>query len=109
MRNDSRGGTGAAKEAVGRRLLGAMLIALATAACSSGLDCIEQVPPGHRADVVRYVVDRRMVSEDRIPRADRELGRTQGKLYQEQSEERRREISQYAVGYKYCLDRHWRK
>jgi hypothetical protein len=109
MRDDYRGGPGAAKEGTGRRLVAVALIALAAAGCSSGLDCIESVPADHRADVVRYVVDRRMVSEDRLPRTDRELGRTQGRSYEEQSEDRRREIAKYAAGYKYCLDRHWRK
>ena len=90
-------------------MLAVLGLALAAGACSSGLDCIRKVPPEDRADVVRFVVDSGMVSEERIPNADRELGRTQGKLYSQQTDERRREISKYAAGYKYCLDNHWRR
>jgi len=92
-----------------RAKFGAVLASLALSAlagCSSGLDCIDNVPPELRADTVRYVVDTGMTAENSVPRRDRELGRAQGTLFNEMTAERKKEIARYALGYSHCLSRH---
>jgi hypothetical protein len=85
--------------------LGCAAIVLAAAAgCVSALDCVNDIPEDLRADVLRYVVDRKLCKTDLMPEADYAFAvGGGGRRYETLDDDRRRLVSLYATGYTNCL------
>jgi len=87
------------------RLAYAALVLVAIAGCVSAIDCVNDIPEDLRADVLRYVVDRKLCQADLMPRDDYAFAvGGGGRRYETLDEERRRLVSLYATGYTNCLN-----
>lgn len=79
------------------------LLLLVVAGCANATNCIERVPEKVRADVIRFVVERGMLTEDEVPRSDLEYGREYGRDPSTYTGAEVRELSKYALGYSHCV------
>lgn len=80
-----------------------VLAAAALGGCVSATDCGLSVPEEFRADVFRYVLDQELVDRAKVPLPAISLAYEQGCPFKELSEDRRRRLAPYAVGYASCL------
>jgi len=86
-----------------RRALTALLLST-LAGCVSARDCAGAIPEDLRADVLRFVIDRGLLTADVIPEPDLAFALGAGGLpYEELDPERRRRVAMYATGYSSCV------
>jgi len=81
----------------------AVLAAALLGGCVTATECETSIPAELRADTMRYVIDQELLDRGLMPRDAVTLGYSQGTPYRQLSDDRRRLLAPYAVGYATCI------
>jgi len=85
------------------RLAFVVLAAAALGGCVTATECESSIPEEIRADTMRYVLDQELVDRSLMPQAAIALGYEKGTPFKQLSDDRRRRLAPYAVGYSSCI------